>query len=111
MKFIILAIIAVIALGAQAERDLNAVYTTPGYETVVGGVAAPVVREGLALNAGRVYGGYPYTGLTDFNRDGIPDQFERFGGAYGYPYERFGAYAGLYGGLYEPYYNGYYGFY
>ena len=59
------------------------------------------------------YGGFPgfgygYSGLTDFNRDGIPDQLE--GGYFGGFGSSYGGYPGLYGGY--PYnYGGFYGGY
>ena len=105
MKFLILAAIAIAAFAfVEVERDI-----------LVGGVGAPVVSTVGGVRGGVVGGvvgagvaaarplGYGYSGLTDFNRDGIPDQFERFGG--------YGAYGSYYGG-YSPYtaYGGYGGY-
>ena len=94
MKLVILAVLIIAAFAfVEVERDV-----------VVGGVGGVVGG----------YGGYGYPGayrgygtgvLTDFNRDGIPDQFERgvyggYGGVYGgYPRTYGGVYGG-YGGLY-----------
>ena len=111
MKYLVLAIVVVFAFSVQAERDMwaavdwdrdglvDTIVPTATYApTYAPAVATTTVVEPVTTYAAPVttYAapvrttGYGYGGLTDFNRDGIPDQWEG--------YNRWGSYPRAYGG-------------
>ena len=93
MKLVILAVLIIAAFAfVEVERDI-----------VVGGVGGVVGGYGGYGHLGgyRGYGGYGNGVLTDFNHDGIPDQYER--GVYGGYGNYYGGYPHHYGGVYGGY--------
>ena len=115
MKYLVLALVAVLAFSIEAERDMWAavdwdrdglvdtivptatyaprVATTAVVEPAVT-VAAPVTTYGGVRTTG-----YGYGGLTDFNRDGIPDQWEGYNRWGSYPHHAgYGGYTNVVGG-------------
>ena len=120
MKYLLIATFVLMAFAVQNERDMavavdldrdglvDTVVPTYGDYGRYGGYGGYPTYGGVTTVGGYGgYRGYGYGGLTDFNHDGIPDQYER--GVYG-GYGTYGGYAPhVVGGYTNVVGNGYYG--